>query len=406
MLAAAGYFVAAGYFFGRMLMSLFLALGAAMLYGLMALWVQVQRARLAHRHRGEAPAGGADAGEEGSEATELQPPHLDVAAIGDRTRALLSLCVTLLLLTAIWWVWRDAVPVLSGIADQKLWSYTALVDGKPVTQAVDFGHLVLAVVVTVAIAVAIRNVGALLDIVLLQRLAVQPDATYAIKVIARYALAGVGILLVSSLLAIQWNNVQWLIAALGVGLGFGLQEIVANFISGIIVLAERPIRIGDVVTVDNVTGTVFRIRARATAVVDFDNKEVIIPNKEFITGRVVNWTLTSQTTRLLIKVGVAYGSDVAQVQRVLLDAVRANPDVLADPAPSVYFLNFGDSSLDFEIRAYVDAFGKRLRVHHEINLEVVRVLAEIGVSIPFPQRDLHIRSAAGLVDAWPDGPRG
>jgi potassium efflux system protein len=170
-------------------------------------------------------------------------------------------------------------------------------------------------------------------------------------------------------------------------------------VSGLIVLAERPIRIGDVVTVGGVSGTVSRIHARATVVIDFDNKEVIIPNKAFITERVVNWTLSNQTTRLLIKVGVAYGSDIALVQRMMLDAVRGNRDVLQDPAPSVYFVTFGDSTLDFEIRAFVDSLDKRLRVQHEINVEVARVLRENGVEIPFPQRDLHIRSAPGLAGA-------
>ncbi len=159
------------------------------------------------------------------------------------------------------------------------------------------------------------------------------------------------------------------------------------------------------VTVGDISGTVARIRARATAVIDFDNKEVIIPNKAFITERVVNWTLSNQTTRLLLKVGVAYGSDIARVQRVLLDAVRGVDGVLQDPPPSVYMRDFGDSSLDFEIRAYVDSFGKRLQVQHQINLEVARALAENGIEIPFPQRDLHITSAPGLTGVVSDDRR-
>ena len=166
--------------------------------------------------------------------------------------------------------------------------------------------------------------------------------------------------------------------------GFGLQEIVANFVSGLIVLAERPIRIGDVVTVGNVSGTVSRIQARATVVVDFDSKEVIIPNKAFITEHVVNWTLSDQTTRLLIKVGVAYGSDIALVQRVILAAVQGNRDVLQDPAPSVFLVAFGESTLDFEIRAFVNSFDKRLRVQHEIHNDVARVLQRKRHRNPVP----------------------
>ena len=299
-----------------------------------------------------------------------------------------------------------SLAIESVIGDYSLWSYSEIVDGKQVAHPLTVGHLLLAIVVGVVTAVVVRNVGALLDVVPLQRFEMQTDAIYAIKVITQYAFALVGVLLACNILGLRWSEVQWLVAALGVGLGFGLREIVANFVSGLIVLVERPIRIGDVVTVDGVSGTISRVHARATVVIDFDNKEVIIPNKAFITERVVNWSLSNQTTRLLVKVGVAYGSDIALVQRVILDAVRGNRDVLQGPPPSVFFVAFGDSTLDFEIRAFVDSLDKWLRVKHEINTEVARVLRENGIEIPFPQRDLHIRSAAGLLGALRDDLRG
>ena len=405
--SAAGYFFAAAYFWGRIVDSVFLAIGALMLYGLMALWVQVQRLQLASRTDEDTLRSKATevVPEAGSEIADARPAQLDITMIGEQTRSLLDLLVTLLVLGGMWAIWRDALPALSVIGDYSLWSYSELVDGKPVAHPLTIGHLLFATVVGVVTAIIIRNIGALLDIVLLTRLEMQNDATYAIKVIARYAVALAGVLLACNILGIRWGDVQWLVAALGVGLGFGLQEIVANFVSGLIVLTERPIRIGDVVTVGGVSGTVARIRARATVVIDFDNKEVIIPNKAFITERVINWTLSNQTTRLLIQIGIAYGSDIALAQRVILDAVRGNRDVLQDPAPSVYLVAFGDSSLDFEIRAFVDSLNKRLRVQHEINVDVARVLSENGIEIPFPQRDLHVRSAPTLAGALPDGLR-
>jgi potassium efflux system protein len=321
--------------------------------------------------------------------------QLDIAALGEETRSLLDFVVSLLLVGALWWVWRDALATLGAITDYKLWSYTDSLGGKEVTHALTVGRLMLALLVLVITAILVQRVGALLDIVLLQRLDMQADASYAITVVTRYAIAAVGIVSSSRLLGVGWEDVQWLVTALSVGLGFGLQEIVANFVSGLIVLAERPIRIGDVVTVGDISGKVARIRARATSVIDFDNKEVIIPNKAFITGHVVNWTLSNQIIRLLIKVGVGYGSDIGLVQRAILEVVRGNPDVLQDPAPSVFLVAFGESSLDFEIRAFVDSLDKRLRVQHEINREIARVLGEHGIEIPYPQRDLHIRSAPG-----------
>ncbi|HRQ95658.1 MAG TPA: mechanosensitive ion channel [Candidatus Accumulibacter phosphatis] len=397
-LALAGYIVAAGYVFSRLVHSLFLVLAAVVLYGLMALWVQIQRQRLVREQTGaeggerRPPDAAGLAAAVAPDAGSLQRPRLDIAALGEETRSLLDFVVTLLLVGGLWWVWRDAVATLGVVTDYRLWSYTETAGGKEVTHALTVGRLLLAIVVLVITTIVVRRVGALLDIILLQRLAMQADATYAITVMTRYAIAAFGIVAASRLLGVGWEDVQWLVAALGVGLGFGLQEIVANFVSGLIVLAERPIRIGDVVTVGDVSGKVARIRARATAVIDFENKEVIIPNKAFITGHVVNWTLSNQIIRLLIKVGVGYGSDIALVQRIVLEVVQGNADVLPEPAPSVFLVAFGDSSLDFEIRAFVDALDKRLRVQHEINEGISRALQERGIEIPFPQRDLHIRS--------------
>ncbi|MGA8053004.1 MAG: mechanosensitive ion channel domain-containing protein [Burkholderiales bacterium] len=383
-LSAAGYFVAAGHFFGRMVYSLFLILGSLMLYGLMALWVQVQRAGLA-RHdenqatrRAQAQTSGASSGA----SLPVQRPIADIAAIGEQTRSLFDLLITLLLLGGMWWIWKDSVPALSDVGNYALWTYKDTVDGKEIARPLTVGHLFLAMLVGAVTVVAVRNVGALLDIVLLQRLEVQADATYAIKVTARYALAAAGIMLAANIFGIAWSDVQWLVAALGVGLGFGLQEIFGNFVAGLIVLVERPVRVGDVVTIGDVSGTVERIRARVITVVDFDNKEVLIPNKSLITDRVINWTLSSQTTRLVLKFRVAGESDLALVQRVMLETVELNPDVLRDPAPRVFFAGSADGALTFEINAFVDSFAKRQRVQHEINLAIDQALREHGVKIP------------------------
>lgn len=375
-LAAVGYFIAAAFFFARILYSLFLVLAALTLYGLIALWVQLRG-----RQHEAAWQAAATLGEASSQSAQVAPPLLDIAAIGEQTRALLDLFTTLLLLGGLWLVWKDAMPLLSAVGDYALWTHTETVNGKTVTQALTVGNLGLAIVIGAVTAVAVRNVGALLDIVLLQRITIQADATYAIKVMARYTLAAAGVLLASSVLGIGWNDVQWLVAALSVGLGFGLQEIFANFVSGIIILAERPIRIGDVVTVGDISGTVTRIRARATTVTDFDNKEVLIPNKSFITDRVINWTLSNQTTRLLLKMSVPVTTDATLAQRVMLETVQRNPDVLRQPAPSVFIAGFGDSSLEFEIRAFVDVFDKRQTVQHDINVALAGALRANGIEI-------------------------
>lgn len=396
--AAAGYFLAAGYFFGRIVYTIFIALGAAVLYGLLALWVQVQRARLTRSEESRAAERmpSEDMREAGLDAAmDAQFHRLDIVTLGDQTRSLFNVLITLVLLAGIWWVWREAIPALSAIGAHALWSSATIIDGKTVVTPLTVDHLVLAMLIAVITVVAVRNVGALLDIMLLQRLEVKADATYAIKVTTKYGLTLAGILAACKVLGFAWSDVQWLAAALGVGLGFGLQEIVANFISGLILLAERPVRIGDIVTVGDASGTVAQIRARATTLVDFERREIIIPNKAFITGSVINWTLSDRVARLSITVGVARGSDVARVQRLLLDVLEGNPEVLREPAPSVFLTSLGEGLINFEVRAFVGSFDSRLRVQHEIYLAADRTLRENGIETSSPLRDLQPGQAAG-----------
>jgi potassium efflux system protein len=194
------------------------------------------------------------------------------------------------------------------------------------------------------------------------------------------------------LIGIGWSSVQWLVAAMTVGLGFGLQEIFANFVSGIILLFERPARVGDTVTIGTITGTITRIRIRATTVLDWDNKELIVPNKEFVTGNLVNWTLTNPTLRLIINVGVAYGSNTRLVTELLYQVAQGNSDVLEEPAPIVVFSEFGDSSLNFELRIFVSDLSTYRRLRHDLHMAIDDAFREHGIEIAFPQCDLHVRS--------------
>ncbi len=391
VLATTGYFVVAGYFFGRVVMSLFWVLGALTLYGLLALWAQVRRFHLARRQRAAAPR--LAAAEIGAEVADVPTPRVDLASLDEQMRALFDLLVVLVLLVGLYWVWKDALQNLAFVGEHPLWTVTDTVDGKAVVRHLTLNRMLLAILAIAVTAIVVRNIGALLDIALLQRFDMRPDATYAVKVIARYAFAAIGVVLASRILSIDWSDAQWLVAALGVGLGFGLQEIVANFVSGLIVLAERPVRIGDTITVGNITGKVLGIKARATVVVDSESREVIIPNKALITERVTNWTLTDQTTRLLLKIRVADGTDIGTVQQLLLGTIAANPEVLATPPASVFLVGFGDSALEFEVRACVSSLDKRLRVQHELYAAIDRTLRTHGVAVPFPQRDPRVAVA-------------
>jgi potassium efflux system protein len=181
-----------------------------------------------------------------------------------------------------------------------------------------------------------------------------------------------------------------------VGIGFGLQEIVANFISGIIVLFERPIRIGDVITIGDTDGTVTKIRSRATTIRNWDGKELLVPNKEFITGRLLNWSLSDQVTRVILSVGIAYGSDVRLAMRLLEEAARENENVLDDPAPSVIFETFGDNALGLLLRCFVDSTDLRFPTVSALNQAINDKFNAAGIVIAFPQRDLHLDTSRPL----------
>ena len=155
---------------------------------------------------------------------------------------------------------------------------------------------------------------------------------------------------------------------------------------------ERPIRVGDTVSVGNINGTVTRIRIRATWITGFDRKELIVPNKTFVTGQLVNWTLSDPVLRLEIPVGIAYGSDTDRAVEVLYEVARTSPRVLHNPPPRVFFLQFGDSSLSFELRVFTRGVDSRFLARHELHMSIDKAFREAGIEIAFPQRDLHVRS--------------
>jgi potassium efflux system protein len=256
----------------------------------------------------------------------------------------------------------------------------------------DLFRSLLFVLLTLA---SMRVLPGALEATLLRR--VGPGERYAYSTIFKYTIVLVGLAIAFDALGIGWSSIQWLVAAIGLGLGFGLQEIFANFVSGLIILFERPIRVGDTVTVGEVSGTVSKIQIRATWITAFDRKELIVPNKEFVTGRLINWTLSDSVLRVEIPVGIAYGSDTNRAIEVLNEVARKSWRVLQDPQPQVLFLGFGDSSLSFELRVYTRSVNNFLPVQHELHMNIDKAFREAGIEIAFPQRDLHLRS---LPQGW------
>ena len=253
----------------------------------------------------------------------------------------------------------------------------------------DIGLAILLLVLTIS---ASRNLPGLLEITLLPHLPLNSATRYAIFSIARYLLIIIGVIAISKSLSIPWRNAQWLAAALTFGLAFGMQEIFANFVAGIIMLFEQPVRVGDTVTIGGVSGEVSRIRMRATTIVDWDNKELIIPNKTFITDQVINWTLNDPIMRIVIPIGIAYGSDTELARQLLLKVADECPHTIDTKPARAIFLGFGDSSLNFSLRVFIDTITNLLTATSDLNFRIDRAFREAGIEIAFPQRDLHIRS--------------
>lgn len=237
----------------------------------------------------------------------------------------------------------------------------------------------------------IKNLNAITNFAVFSRIKIDEGIKYAILTIGRYTIFFISALFALSTIHLDLGRLGWLVAAMGVGLGFGLQEIVSNFFSGIILLIERPIRVDDIITIGSNIGTVTHINIRATTIVNFDRQELIVPNRMLITQEVTNWTRGDNILRVNIPVGVAYGSDINKVSSLLMNIIKEYHHVLTDPEPGVFFVNHGESSLDFELRVFIASPQIRWEVKDYINKEINRVLAENSIEIPFPQRDIHIK---------------
>ena len=331
------------------------------------------------------------------QAAESAGPHLpetvdlqeiDVDAVGVQTRSVVKMAIGTVTAIAVWGLWSDMLPAFSVIEEISLWH------SGPEHEAITLAHVMLAGLIAFLTYFGYRNLPGALEVSVLARLELEPGSSFAIMTISKYLIAFIGTFSVISLLGAQWSQLQWLIAALGVGLGFGLQEVVANFVSGFLILFERPIRVGDMVTIGDHTGTVSRIRIRSTILIDQDRREHIIPNRAIINEQLTNWTLKDSITRLVLNIGVAHGSDVAVVEQVLLDAARNNPRVIPEPPPAIFFMGFGENGLDFEVRVFTRTFSDRMPLTHELHSAIERAFKERGIEIPSPVRELERLASA------------
>lgn len=407
LLAMAGYYFAALHlayrFFWTLLLILLVLIGA----GVTRRWLDLTQRKLAIREarkKRESLTAEAKGGEIPTEA-ELLDQQVDIVRVDAQTQSLVRTVVGMTILFGAWFIWADIIPAFRVFDNIRLWDITVSTEEVIQDEAgqtemvirqkmewITASDVLVALVILVIVVLAVRRLPALIEIILLQRLRMGSGERYAFLAVFRYVLIALGVIFAFNMVGIGWSNLQWLVAALGVGLGFGLQEIFANFVSGLIILFERPIRVGDIVTVGGVTGRVAQIRTRATIITDWDRKELVVPNKEFVTGQLVNWTLSDNIIRVVIPVGVAYGSNTRRAMEMLYAVAEQHPDVMKDPAPQVLFVGFGDSALNFELRVFSPHMDALIRIRHDLHLAIDDAFREAGIEIAFPQRDIHIRS--------------
>jgi small-conductance mechanosensitive channel len=228
--------------------------------------------------------------------------------------------------------------------------------------------------------------------VILPKLPLPRGIPYAVSTIAYYVLLLLVVVAALCDAGIELNKFTVLTGALGVGLGFGLQNIVNNFVSGLILLFERPIHVGDVIDVNGLGGSVRHIGARSVTMVAAQGAEVIVPNSNLLSNQVVNWTLSSLWRRVDVKVRVAYGTDPKVVLNLLVNVAKSYPGILRERAPEAFFLGFGDSALDFELRFWSARQETSFQLQSDVAVSIFEALTDAGIEIPFPQRDLHLRS--------------
>ncbi len=304
-----------------------------------------------------------------------------------RLRRLTGYVIPLLGLFLTAWAWNLDLALIRSLGEQSL----IVIDKET---AVTLGELTAALVILAITAVAWRHLSTLFAIALFPKMPDDPGVRFAVLTLCRYTVLGIGLLASLSSVHLGLAKIGMVLAALGVGLGFGLQEIVSNFVCGIILLLERPIRVGDIVTVAGMNGKVDRINIRATTIVNIDNQSMIIPNRAFITSDLINWTLKDKIVRTSVRVKAAHGNDPDAVTALLLTIAREDADVLRNPVPASFLEDFSDSAMIFALHVHVPDPSLSGRVRHRLLAQIQKRFKEAGIEIPLPAQELLFKPAA------------
>ncbi|MGP1946772.1 MAG: mechanosensitive ion channel domain-containing protein, partial [Arsenophonus sp. ER-LPS3-MAG3] len=302
---------------------------------------------------------------------DIEESTIDLDIISAQSLGLVRSILTMIALVSLILIWSEIHSAFSFLENIRLWNVTTTINGVDSIQYITLSSLFITILIIIITAQLIRNLPALLELALLQHLDLTPGTGYAITTLTKYTIALIGSLVGFSMLGIEWSKVQWLIAAMGVGLGFGLQEIFTNIISGLMILFEKPIRIGDTVTIRDLTGSITKINTRATTLTDWDRKEIIVPNKAFITEQFINWSLSDTITRIVLTISTSAEIDSSKISKILLNAAKKTSMILTNPEPEVYLVDLEQGIQIFELRIYVAEMGHRMPARHEVHQNIL-----------------------------------
>ncbi|MGU3524034.1 miniconductance mechanosensitive channel MscM [Enterobacteriaceae bacterium C23F] len=403
--ALVGYLATAEALLARLETSVAIWFLLLVIYHVIRRWMLIQRRRIAfdrakHR-RAEMLAQRARGEDDPHHATSLEgSPEVDIAEVDLDTLSAQSLrlvrsILMLIALVSVIVLWSEIHSAFGFLENISLWDVTSTVQGVESLQPITLGAVLIAILVFIITTQLVRHFPALLELAVLQHLSLTPGTGYAITTITKYLLMLVGGLVGFSMIGIEWSKLQWLVAALGFGLGFGMQEIFANFISGLIILFEKPIRIGDTVTIRDLTGSVTKINTRATTISDWDRKEIIMPNKAFITEQFINWSLSDSVTRVVLSVPAPSDANSEEVTQILLSAAERCSLVIDNPAPEVFLVDLQQGIQIFELRIYAAEMGHRMPLRHEIHQLILAGFREHGIDMPFPPFQMRLESLDG-----------
>jgi len=391
--SALGYFTTAQDLLTRLEISVAIWFFLLIIYHIVRRWMLIQRRRIAFERakqrradilaqRAREDDAAISSNPEGSSETEEPMINLDV--ISAQSLRLIRSILTMLALVAVIALWSEIHSAFGFLENIHLWDVTTTFNGVDTIQPISMGSILIVILVIIVTTQLVRNLPSLLELALLQHLDLAPGTGYAISTITKYLLMLLGGMVGFSLLGIEWVKFQWLAAALTVGLGFGLQDIFNNFISGLIILFEKPIRIGDTVTVRDLTGSVTKINTRATTISDWDRKEIIVPNKAFTTEQFINWSLSDPITRVVLTVPAPIEANSEEVTEILLITSRCCSLVLDTPAPEVYLIDIQQGIQIFELRIYAAEMSHRMPLRHEIHQLILAGYREHAIELPFP----------------------